>query len=136
MLIVQAIAPAIALLAVAIAALQWWNGRQQLVLNLFEKRFQVFMDVRQIASEAIQGNKIVSKGLTNEVFARGQFLFGPELVAEFTKLHALVGELETGQPSAAMAVNSHFEKMIPLFEPYLKMTQRMPSLRRKPSKLS
>jgi hypothetical protein len=33
------IATAIAFVAVAIAAAQWWNTRQQLVLNLFEKRF-------------------------------------------------------------------------------------------------
>src|SRR5580704_6695507 len=112
--IAPAVAPAIALLAVAIAGMQWWNGRQQLVLNLFEKRFQVFMDVRRIASEALQQNKITSKGLTNEVFARGQFLFGPELVAEFKKLHALAGALEVGQPGAAIALNDHFDKITPL----------------------
>ena len=37
------LATAIALLAVVIAGMQWWNSREQLVLNLFEKRFQVFM---------------------------------------------------------------------------------------------
>jgi hypothetical protein len=36
------IATAIAFVAVAIAAAQWWNTRQQLVLNLFEKRFSGF----------------------------------------------------------------------------------------------
>jgi hypothetical protein len=121
------IAPAIALLAVVIAGMQWWNSRQQLILNLFEKRFQVFLDVRKIASEALQLGKVTSRSLTNEVFARGRFLFGAELVKELERLHSLVGELEAGRASAAMEISNHFDKITPLFEPYLKMSQRMPS---------
>jgi hypothetical protein len=124
------LATAIALLAVVIAAMQWWNSREQLVFNLFEKRFQVFMDVRTIAGEAIQLGKVSSRGLTNDVFARGRFLFGPELVKELTRLHSLVGELEAGRASAAVEISDHFNNMTPLFEPYLKMSQRMPSLTR------
>ncbi len=122
------VASAIALVAVAIAGMQWWNSRQQLILNLFEKRFQVFLDVRKIASEAIQLGKVTSTGLANEVFARGRFLFGAELVKELEQLHSLVGELEAGRASAAMEISNHFDKITPLFEPYLKMPQRMPSL--------
>ena len=81
------IATAIAFVAVAIAAAQWWNTRQQLVLNLFEKRFQVFLDVRKIASEALQNGRIDSTGLINEILARGRFLFGPELVEELKRLY-------------------------------------------------
>jgi hypothetical protein len=124
------VASAIALIAVVIAGMQWWNSRQQFVLNLFEKRFQVFLDVRTIASEALQLNRVESRGLINEVFARGRFLFGRELVAELDKLGVLVSELEAGKPSAAGEIMDHFKKMVPLFEPYLKMPQRMPSLRR------
>lgn len=120
------VAPAIAFLAVVIATMQWWNTRQQLILNLFEKRFQVFLDVRRIASEAIQLGRIDSKGLTNELFARGQFLFGGDLVKELKRLHALVSELETGRSGAAIEISNHFDQMVPLFDPYLKMPQRMP----------
>jgi hypothetical protein len=122
------VASAIALVAVVIAAMQWWNTRQQFILNLFEKRFQVFMDVRKIASEAIQLGRIDSKGLANEMFARGQFLFGGELVTELQRLHSLVSELESGRKEAAIEISNHFDKMVPLFDPYLKMRQRMPSL--------
>ena len=69
------IATAIAFVAVVIAAAQWWNTRQQLVLNLFEKRFQVFLDVRKIASEALQNGRIDATGLINEILARGRFLW-------------------------------------------------------------
>ena len=81
------IATAIAFVAVAIAAAQWWNTRQQLVLNLFEKRFQVFLDLRKIVSEALQNGRIDSTGLINEILARGRFLFGPELVEELKRLY-------------------------------------------------
>ena len=120
------IATAIAIVAVAIAAAQWWNTRQQLVLNLFEKRFQVFLDVRKIASEARQLGRINSTGLTNEIFARGRFLFGPELVKELERLHSLVSELEAGSATTATEITNHFDRIAPMFEPYLKMPQQMP----------
>ena len=125
------IATAIAFVAVAIAAAQWWNTRQQLVLNLFEKRFQVFLDVRKIASEALQNGRIDSTGLINEILARGRFLFGPELVEELKRLYSLVSELETEttaekQTTAAIEIRKQFEKITPMFEPYLKMPQQMP----------
>jgi hypothetical protein len=118
------IATAIAIVAVMIATMQWWNSRQQLVLNLFEKRFQVFLDVRRVASEAQQGAQIASKGLTNEIFARGRFLFGRELVKQLERLHALVSDLESGRATAAIDIRDHFDKITPLFDPYLKMPQR------------
>jgi hypothetical protein len=120
------VASAIALVAVAIAAMQWWNTRQQLVLNLFEKRFQVFMDVRKITSEALQLGKINSKGLINEVIARGRFLFDRDLSEQLEHLNSLVSDLEAGRKSAAIEISEHFDKTIPLFDPYLKMSQRMP----------
>jgi hypothetical protein len=123
------VAPAIAFLAVVIAGMHWWSGRQQFVLNLFEKRFQVFIDVRKIASEALQLGRIDSKGLTNEIFARGRFLFSGDLVKQLERLHSLVSELEAGRPEAAIEISNHFDQMVPLFDPYLKMPQRMPSLR-------
>jgi hypothetical protein len=120
------VAPAIAFLAVAIAGMQWWNNRQQLVLNLFEKRFQVFMDVRKLASEVLQVGRVQSKGLINEIVARARFLFGDELNAELDKLGRLLSELEAGRPSAAIEVMDQFKQITPLFDPYLKMAQRMP----------
>jgi hypothetical protein len=91
------------------------------------------MDVRRIASEALQVGKIESRGMTNEIFARGRFLFGPELVKELEHLHSLTSELESGRTSAAAEISNHFDKIIPLFEPYLKMSQRMPPSLPKPS---
>jgi hypothetical protein len=48
-----AIAPAIAFLAVVIAAMQWWSTRERFVLDLFEKRFAVYRDARKVANESV-----------------------------------------------------------------------------------
>ncbi len=116
----------IALLAASIAFGQWWTARQKLVLDLFEKRFQVYLDVRRIVSEATQLGRLEDAGLANEVLARGRFLFGSDVVKALEELHALTINLEMKEPSAAAELNKHFKAMVPLFESYLGMTQRLP----------
>jgi hypothetical protein len=116
----------VALLAAAIAFGQWWTARQKLVLDLFEKRFQVFLDVRPIASEALQLGHLKDVGLANEVVARGRFLFGSDIVQALEEMHVLVGKLAVNEPSASFEISQHFDAMLPLFEPYLHMPQRLP----------
>ena len=68
--VAQFLVAAVALLAVVVAWFQWWTARQKLVLDLFDKqRFQVFLDLRTIASEAIQLGKISRPGQMNEIIA-------------------------------------------------------------------
>jgi hypothetical protein len=125
----QALAtPAIAFLAVTIGRMQWWTARQKLVLDLFDKRFQVFLDVRRIASEATQLGKLEHPGAVNEIIARGRFLFGDDIQESLVKLHTLAVELEMRQPHASFEISKHFDTMLPLFDRYLKMTQRAPRL--------
>jgi hypothetical protein len=123
----QALAtPAIAFLAVAIGGMQWWTSRQKLVLDLFDKRFEVFLDVRRIASEAMQLGKLERPGAVNEIIARGRFLFGDDMRQSLIKLHSLVTDLEMKQPRASFEISQHFDTMLPLFDRYLKMAQRPP----------
>jgi hypothetical protein len=119
---------AIALFAALIAFGQWWTARQKLMLDLFEKRFQVFLDLRKIVSEALQLGKVVDKGLINEVLARSQFLFGEDINDPIKKIYSLVGELEIGRAGAAIEINEQFEKMLAVFHPYLAMRQKHPEL--------
>src|SRR5882757_912515 len=104
-------APAIAFLAVAIGGMQWWTTRQKLVLDLFDKRFQVFLDVRRIASEAMQLGKLEQPGAVNEIIARGRFLFGDDIQEALIKLHGLAVELEMKQPHASYEISKHFDTM-------------------------
>ena len=114
----------VAILAVVIAFMQWWTARQKLVLDLFDKRFQVFLDARRIASEVIQLGKAQQPGAINEVIARSRFLFGDDVNTVLSRLHGLIGELELGNRNAATKVNALFDEMLPLFGQYLKMDQR------------
>ena len=100
----------------------------KLVLDLFDKRFQVFLDVRRIASEAKQLGKLEQPGAVNEIIARGRFLFGDGMQQALIKLHSLATDLELQQPHASFEISQHFDIMLPLFERYLKMTQRPPKL--------
>ena len=68
-----------ALFAALIAFGQWWTARQRLVLDLFEKRFAVFMELRTLVSEAVQEGKVSKPGSIKEVIARSQFLFGGDV---------------------------------------------------------
>lgn len=118
----------IALLAASIASGQWWTARQKLVLDLFEKRFQVFMDLRTLASEALQLGKVTNPASINEVLARSQFLFDSDINTPLKEIHNLLGELEMGR-SVGPEVARKFEQMLPLFQSYLGMHQKLPALR-------
>jgi hypothetical protein len=120
---------AVALFAALIAFGQWWTARQKLVLDLFEKRFAVFMELRTLVSEAVQLGKFSKPGSINKVLARSQFLFGGDVNERLRELHRLFTELEMGQPSAApQEILEKFEKMTPIFYPYLAMQQKVPEL--------
>src|SRR5258708_33289204 len=108
--IFQALAtPAIALLAVAIGGVQWWTARQRLVFDLFEKRFQVFLDVRRIASEALQLGKLNDYGEMNEIVARARYLFGDDVFDKIKEMHSRTCALEVREPSAHMKINNLFD---------------------------
>jgi hypothetical protein len=118
---------AIAMFAAFIAFGQWWTARQKLNLDLFEKRFEVYKDLRNVISEAIQLGRVQQHaGLMNEVFARSQFLFGDEINSSLTKIYSLVGEIGLGRADAVAQISQEFDAVRPLFTPYLAMTQKLP----------
>jgi hypothetical protein len=124
----QALAtPVIALLAAVIGFGQWRTNRTKLALDLFEKRFAVFMDVRRIASEAVQQGKLTDWGLPHEVLARGRFLFGSEVQKALDDLGEMTARFNAGDASAAVQIDEQFRRMIPMFEQYLRMQEKVPS---------
>src|SRR5277367_2274675 len=74
----------IALIVAVIAFLQWATARQKVVLDLFDKRFAVYEELRKKIEECF-ARKCVSTLSDLEAFAapagRAQFLFGPEVVS-------------------------------------------------------
>jgi hypothetical protein len=134
---------AIALLAAAIAWGQWWTARQRFVLDLFERRFQVFLDFRRVASQARQLGRIDDPASVNEIIARARFLFGADVTQALERLHNLTSILEVttvaamaGSPDdtkyelrkieAVQEINRLFDETLPLFGRYMHMDQKLP----------
>jgi hypothetical protein len=116
----------IAAFAGLIVAVQSRTARAKLALDLFEKRFAIFMDVRRITSEATQLGRLTDRGLPFEVLARGRFLFGPAIQGDLDELGRLTICQETGDMNAVAKIDAHFRQMIPKFEQYLRMQQKVP----------
>jgi hypothetical protein len=125
----------VAVFAGWIAFGQWQIARKKLVLDLFEKRFQVFYDVRKVHSELTQQGKLSDGGLPNEIIARGRFLFGPEVVAKLREFHTVVVQLELHPPSAEHGAarrpirqdaESVFNELLTMFETYMGMPEKPP----------
>jgi hypothetical protein len=127
----QALAtPAIALLAAAIAWGQWQTARQKFVQDLFDRRFGVFMDVRLIASEVLQRERPSDPGLINKVVAKARFLFGEDVQTELNTMGTALRTLDHPDPASAMAardaVHQCYDKLIPIFESYMRLDHKPP----------
>ena len=70
----------IALIVASITFLQWVTARQKVVLDLFDKRFAVYEELREVMGRHItQGiNSMEDIGKFTQAASRAQFLFGPE----------------------------------------------------------
>ena len=105
-----------------VAFLQWRTAHQKVMLDLFDRRFSIFMDVRLIASTGADRSRF-DQGLPNEIIARGRFLFGKEVVTILTEIHDLCSAKDVGrlQPGA---LDDAFQRFIASVEPYMKMDQK------------
>jgi hypothetical protein len=56
------------------------------------------------------------------------FSLDPKFKDDLEKLHRLTVCQETGDTNAVTKIDAHFKQMIPKFEQYLRMPQKMPSL--------
>ena len=119
-------AGAIAVFAAAIAYGQYLTARQKLALDLFEKRFAVFMDVRNIISEIIQHGSLQNEGFPKEVLARAKFLFGKDVVDEINSLATMTAD---PRPKAFVAdeLLALLQRLEPLFHNYIGMDQKLPT---------
>ncbi|WP_426227403.1 hypothetical protein [Pararhizobium sp. DWP3-4] len=124
----QALAtPAIALAAGVIAYRQWRTAHEKVVLDLFEKRFEVFMSVREIVSKGGNRKLFTDLGLANEVLARGRFLFGRDVVDELVEIHRICGEVDVGSQTAFMEMHRTYDRVLKKLEPYMNMHQKKAS---------
>jgi hypothetical protein len=71
----------VALIVAFIAALQWVTARQKLVLDLFDKRYEVYEElfeaINEYFTQSPAGMKYIGK--FTRAAGRAQLLFGPEI---------------------------------------------------------
>jgi hypothetical protein len=72
----------IALIVAFISALQWITARQKVVLDLFDKRFAVYDELRVAITPHLGRMSTVEDMVKfNRAANRAQFLFGPEVTS-------------------------------------------------------
>ncbi|WP_029620233.1 hypothetical protein [Pseudorhizobium marinum] len=119
-IVMQALLTPIIAAAVAwIAWQQWQTARHKVMLDLFDRRFAVFMDAREIVSHGGQRDRLKDPGLPNDIVARGRFLFGSEILDQLEELHRLCTLVETGDKEAFGRLDPWFKGFIQSLKPYM-----------------
>jgi hypothetical protein len=84
------LSPVIAGIAVYIAIRQWLTNRQRVKLDIFDRRFRVFLEVRNVLSSVIPEGSA-----SNERFlrfrtgvAQSYFIFGPEIETYLDEIYS------------------------------------------------
>src|SRR6476660_6827086 len=75
--------------------------RARLAIDLYNRRFALFMEVRRMVSEATGLGRMKDYGPPNEVLAQGRYLFGSEIQRKLEELRRLMTRLETHVPRSA-----------------------------------
>jgi hypothetical protein len=131
------------LVAGYIAWRQWRTAQDRLVLDLFDRRFQVFYDLTRAIAEAFNKSLVSVDDLNKFDVARerARFLFGPE-VPEYLQLvrrhlieliakERVVSEMPEGEArtrtenqlvAAQSEMHMFYGKLVGLMTPYLRMT--------------
>src|SRR5260370_19959215 len=65
-------APAIALLAIVIAILQWRTAHQKVVLDLFERRMKVYSEIRAVIASIVSSGKLPNENHFEFMLARSE----------------------------------------------------------------
>jgi hypothetical protein len=143
----QALAtPAIALLAIVIAILQWRTAHQKIVLDLFERRMKVYSEIRAVIGSTVSSGKLPNEKHFEFVRAAdgAKFLFGSKVndylgelnttLAYFHEADETYGGMQGQERAEAIQrrriyfdkMQAFYKEFDPLVEPYLGMRQRRP----------
>jgi hypothetical protein len=143
----QALAtPAIALLAIVVAVLQWRTAHQKVVLDLFERRMKVYSEIRAVIASIVSSGKLPNE--KHFEFMRAidgaKFLFGRKVndylselntaLAYFHEADEEFGPLQGQERAEAIQrrrkyfdeIQRFYKVFDPLVEPYVAMRQRRP----------
>jgi hypothetical protein len=139
--------PAIAVLAAVIGFMQWRTAHQRAVLDLFEKRWESYSQMRRIISDVLAHGTVSNEARLNYLRAtdKAQFLFGPEVTTYLNSVYEFLVEHESaedmmkaGGPDYAKGVEKKhatfreiakfYVQSIALVKPYMRMHQKAPPI--------
>lgn len=139
--------PVIALLAATIGFAQWRTAQQRAVLDVFDKRWEVYTRLREVVSEVVSQGSVRNETSTNFIRAAdgAHFLFGKSVIDYIDKIYAAmlehhVAESQMESPASPDARQTaienkyrHFKVICDFYSefpklagPYLQMHQRVP----------
>jgi hypothetical protein len=134
-------------LAVAIVGyLGWMTAHQRIVVDLFDRRFKVYDELREAVSTLLTNGTIDSTTLFSYLRTtnRARFLFGPEVVeyleARYKDLvaaqiaerrnppHAPTDEQVQAYGDLFERLGNFYQQTDNLFGPYMRLHQKLPSM--------
>lgn len=139
--------PSIAIAVAIIAWRQWETAKQKLMLDLFEKRMQIYSMVERARQLILQETGPVDRetiALLQEAQDKAKFLFGPEIAAMIGQI--IVAAIDSNHANQQYKAGLHDKGDWPgkmreaglfimearmhfsmLLLPYMKMDQRLPN---------
>lgn len=142
------VASAIAAFAAIIAYFQWRTAHQRVVLDLFDRRLEVYNQLRSAVASIVTSGKVspeVEQGIGRAIES-ARFYFGDEVVTYLDALYKSVvdvgcysseiegtqgpdrAKLIANRRAAFERVESFYKDAPALFKPYMRLDQKMPSL--------
>ena len=137
--------PAIALLAAVIGVMQWRTAHQRAVLDLFQKRWDAYSEMRHIIGDVMREGHAPTE--TSLAFFRAanqaKFIFGTEVNAYLQSVYTMLVDLHHAQErmkggglilgkwadkeaKLSTEIGEFFEKFELLAMPYMRMHQKVP----------
>ena len=136
--------PAIALLALTIGIFQWRTAHQRAVLDLFDRRMQIFDELNKAVSEIVREGKADFRDviLFTQAASRARFLFGNEITSYLERIRTTIIGLRQAELQAnseddvrraagadlearhLMTITGFYEEFSDLVRPYVRMQQR------------
>jgi protein-disulfide isomerase-like protein with CxxC motif len=139
--------PAIAILAAVIGFMQWRTAHQRSVLDLFEKRFDVYIEIRAVIAQVLTHGTVADQQSLDFLRAidKAQFLFGPEVTAYLNSVYRLLVDhglaesmMKAGgadyqkavekKYAAFREISQFYVRSLPLVQPYMRMHQKAPRI--------
>lgn len=105
---------------VYIAWRQWRTAQDKIILDTFDKRFAVFMDVRRLASIYLQMEDLPPHeiSLPNDIIAKGRFLFGDDVNKILKEIYSF-GQQVPHDSSARGKLDAKYNEFIKAAENYM-----------------